>query len=296
MQRKINRPTRPSGFTLIELLVVISIIALLVGILLPALGAARASARNAVCLSNERQVGVAIGAYTSSNKDFIPMFRGFNVPIANVPVSILTNYGDNDAHWYWTSRMVDDGYGAERQMYTCPSFDDAEEATLANGDPITIRDAPLNDLGNFVWRNSDYAINVAAYAAKANDPIPRGNVDRIRNATTTLNSAEMLRPSEHIAVLDSFFIAADPQTPFTYNSAIAMRGIFALAGRNTTNPGEHPHGRHGSSSINILWGDGHGAAFALQDKYRPYDDLNGYTTGGVRLDNTKVNFWDSRTR
>lgn len=63
---------RPLGFTLIELLVVISIIALLVGILLPALGAARATARGAVCMSNMRQIGVMYFTYANDNDDTLP--------------------------------------------------------------------------------------------------------------------------------------------------------------------------------------------------------------------------------
>ena len=57
------------AFTLIELLVVIAIIALLIGILLPALGAARTSARSVVCLSRMQQVSLGWRLYADSNDD-----------------------------------------------------------------------------------------------------------------------------------------------------------------------------------------------------------------------------------
>jgi len=60
--------TRKSGFTLIELLVVISIIALLVGILLPALGAARRSAIKAKCLANMRTMGQGMYVWGADSK------------------------------------------------------------------------------------------------------------------------------------------------------------------------------------------------------------------------------------
>ncbi|MCC5829332.1 MAG: DUF1559 domain-containing protein [Phycisphaeraceae bacterium] len=61
-----------SGFTLIELLVVISIIALLIGILLPALAGARRSARSVVCMSNVRQITLGLMTYAEEYNQFIP--------------------------------------------------------------------------------------------------------------------------------------------------------------------------------------------------------------------------------
>lgn len=66
---KTRRPGIGRAFTLIELLVVISIIALLVGLLLPALGQARNSARDLLCSTNMRQIGIGIQYYIDDQKE-----------------------------------------------------------------------------------------------------------------------------------------------------------------------------------------------------------------------------------
>jgi prepilin-type N-terminal cleavage/methylation domain-containing protein/prepilin-type processing-associated H-X9-DG protein len=64
---------KDKGFALVELLVVISVISLLMAILVPALGRARASAKRATCWSNLRQIGVAFKTYLDDNRDIMPL-------------------------------------------------------------------------------------------------------------------------------------------------------------------------------------------------------------------------------
>jgi prepilin-type N-terminal cleavage/methylation domain-containing protein/prepilin-type processing-associated H-X9-DG protein len=69
-----NQRARRNAFTLVELLVVITVIAMLVGLLIPAIQAAREAGRRNTCLNNQRQVGTAVVNYVTSKDRFPPLY------------------------------------------------------------------------------------------------------------------------------------------------------------------------------------------------------------------------------
>jgi prepilin-type N-terminal cleavage/methylation domain-containing protein len=106
------------AFTLIELLVVISIIALLIAILLPALKSAREAAQQSVCLSQTRQIGMAMHTYGNDHDGQFP-YSGWN-----------RGYTSNVSQNQWSAWLEDDGYISDLGVYSCPS--DTPE-TLSQG-------------------------------------------------------------------------------------------------------------------------------------------------------------------
>lgn len=99
------------GFTLVELLVVISIIALLIAILLPALGAARRSAEDMQCLSNQRQIGIGLYGFALENRDMLPIsyYDGAGVAAAQ------TDWAVQIASYMSDSGVSDYGQGGQDQ-------------------------------------------------------------------------------------------------------------------------------------------------------------------------------------
>ena len=122
------------AFTLIELLVVISIIALLIAILLPALGAARNSARKLKSATQLRGLHQAIVIHSNDNKEF---YTGLNAKGADLDSADCGNSGEGvtvEAR-YW---VLLDGDYLTKDILISPGEVNPRE-TWINGDPITLR-------------------------------------------------------------------------------------------------------------------------------------------------------------
>lgn len=102
------------AFTLIELLVVISIIALLIAILLPALGAARNAAELTKCRSNLHQVGISAFAIAADNNGDFEAFRAKTVLGGQVPSPQYLSSGGLDGLRDWAD------YTQDLNVFTCP--------------------------------------------------------------------------------------------------------------------------------------------------------------------------------
>ncbi len=218
---------RRSGFTLIELLVVIAIIALLIGLLHPAVQAAREAARRIQCVNNLKQIGLAIHNYESSNGCIPPGYLsgpglGFQDP----------NTGDRGPGWGWLTVLLP---GIEQaNLYNSLNINlvcwDAANTTSVQVAPLVylcpsannpgltvgIVDANQNLWQNAVFGRANYVHNVGTndvWSAPAtvnyDDPVTGSNGPMYRNSRVKF---EMVTDGL------SNTIAAGERTPFLSDS------------------------------------------------------------------------------
>ncbi len=159
-------------FTLIELLVVIAIIAILAAMLLPALSAARASARRAACANKLKQIGTAMHMYANFSNDHIMFQPNANGGAGHYGLWLLVDF-DYNGNSTWDAADQEEQLLGSASALWCPEDRDPEPAVITNNANNSSNSARGSYAYNYNWVN--YYLTGAAHNTDA--PIIIGQTD-----------------------------------------------------------------------------------------------------------------------
>jgi prepilin-type N-terminal cleavage/methylation domain-containing protein len=180
-----TRPSRNRAFTLIELLVVIAIIGVLIALLLPAVQAARESARRSQCINNLKQIGLALHNYHSAVNSF-PMGSSLGPYMFGIP---LANYTYTWTNWSTQALLLP--YMEQPGLYNAANFMWAPEPapfpSNATASTVYYQGYMVNSTVNLTIIN-EFLCPSDAYAGKAMGAINIGGAAGYTSAPAYYNS------------------------------------------------------------------------------------------------------------
>jgi len=271
-----KRPQRSRtlhGFTLIELLVVISIIALLIALLLPALGTARDQAEAMSCLSNLRQIGLGWHTYTIDHNDLIVRANTYSGPLKS-----------GDAGWYsgLSASSVGRPFGHYLETYVAPYFYNNGERTSDIWWCPTNRKRGVeySGEGSQHVRSGNYSAN-GQFAHWRNEAADGGRSLRVNDILAHLSR----RPVIYDALVE---IAGHGSSPILGLPYASLPHHSSNRISDHMRPDIHLNRWAHNGSWNILWGDMHASQNPPSNLASGLWDYNQY--GGWKFDKAHPTF------
>ena len=229
---------RSDGFTLIELLVVIAIIAILASILFPVFARARENARRASCMSNLKQINLAMMMYVQDNDDTYPNYSYYDNSSTPGVVAPDAEHGGEwypsatATYWCWENMIYP--YVKNIQVFICPSSPAAGAAYKA----------PASYYGPY---NDHYGINASPGF------IPTGRWGAAGPKMTIVKAPA----NTYLFVETSSYVTqwGYADGPATSNNDF-MPGVCKLFPTSTATADDCWNGRH-FGGVNVGYADGH---------------------------------------